>query len=339
MVYTGKDHVAYWMIESDWKLGDPNVDTHQPFNPMETVGVPKPVYTQKQVRTAESQDHVFSWSEMLALGEGELTTIYKDPFLLCTAFSHKAVGGWPANTIDADFTDDDDRDTLAFTYRKYDTAGVSHIDRTIKGIEITKYGWSCEVGDLVREKVSVKCADFGTGYAAFSTDADFDDGHWANWNEHAELGYHSDQVSISWGGSGLSTLGLKWKSFDLSLNLEKTQEHTGESKVASLKWPGNREYTLSVTGRFTNRTLVEEAEADEDDKSHSPVRVTLTDDDANESYIEFTNAIVDNIDKYDIPPAAEAWEGTIMFKGTRKPAANFDGAYSEATDPSARITT
>jgi len=342
MVITGKDSKIFWGKESSWKAGLTGV--HYPFNPMETIKVVKPTYSQKQIRTGESLDFSITWSEFLNVGEGEINTIYKDPFILTTAFTHKTSTGFgPGLTgvITADFSDDDDKDYLWIHYHKHDQEEIQNIDRTLKGIQITSYGWTCEKGDLVREKFGVKVPNIETGVVAFTTDSDFDDGNWSNWNEHSDVGYHSTQVLISFCGSGLSDLGFKWENFDLSCALEKSQEHTGESKIASLQWEGNKEYTLSVTGRFAGankRKLIEEAESDYINKAKGIVRVSLTDDDGNVSYLQFTNGFVDGIDNYDIPAAAESWQGTVTFKAN-KPVISFNGLFTEETDPSSRITT
>ncbi len=343
MVKTGLGSKAFWFIESGgWKQGDPYTDIQIGFNPMEKITIPKPTFTQKQIRTSDSLDFNFSFSELLQLGEGEIESVYRDPFLMLTAFGKKVVETpWTGtdDTITADFTADTHRDTIGLNYLKKDSAaGGSDLERSLLGGEITSIGLKCETGDLVREVIGVKFAATGQRYKAFTTVPAFDDGSWSKWNGNAVNGYHSTQVELKFGATGMSSLGFKWKSFEYKSLLEKTQEHVGSSKIADIRYPGNREHTLNLTGKFTDNTLMEELEKDEDDRTHADIEVILTDDVGNEEIRKFTNAIIDTADNYDIPAAAEGKESTLSFKGTRKPALTFSGNYDESDDPDDYIT-
>lgn len=343
MVKTGKDSKVYFFIESaGWKLGDPNVDLQISLNPMEKIVIPKPVYSQKQIRTSSSLDFDISFSELLNTGEGDIEAVYRDPMFMLTAFTKKEVANpWTGtdDVITGDFTAETHKDTFGMNYIKKDSeSSGSDTERSVLGGEATSIGLKCEAGDLVREVIGVKFANFSTGYKTFVKADGYDDGTWSIWNGNAVNGYHSTQVTLKWGGTGFKDLGFKWKSFEWKSMLEKTQEHVGSSKIADIKYPGNKEHTLTLTGKFTDNTLPLELEKDEKDRSHADIEIVLSDDESNDSTWKFTNAIIDTQDNYDIPVAAEGKEVTITMKGTRKPVLSFSGSYDEADDPTSRIT-
>lgn len=341
MPQTGKDSKVYFFIESaGWKLGDPNVDLQIAFNPMERIVIPKPIYTQKQIRTSDSLDFNMSFTELLQVGEGDIECVYKDPFLQLTAFGKKVVASpWTGtdDTITADFTADTHKDSIGINYLKKSIGGAD-VQRSLLGGEVTSIGLKCEAGDLVREVVGVKIANFSTGYKAYVKATGYDDGAWSNWNGNAPNGYHSSQVTLKFNATGFKDHGFKWKSFEWKSRLDKTQEHVGSSKIADIRYPGEREHLLTLTGKFTSTSLQLELEKDEKDRIHGDCEIILTDDAGNTETRKFTNAIIDTCDNYDIPPAAEAKESTITIKGTRKPALSFSGNYDEADDPDAYIT-
>lgn len=343
MVKTGKDSRAFFFIESaGWKLGDPNVDLQIAFNPMERIVIPKATFTQKQIRTSDSLEHNISFSELMKVGEGDIETIYRDPFLQLTAFTKKVVETpWTGtdDTIVADFTAATHKDTIGINYLKKDSESDSYdIERSLLGGQITSIGLKCEAGDLVREVVGVKFASPSTGYKAFATATGYDDGVWSGWNGNAINGYHSSQVTLKFDSTGFTNWGFKWKSFDYKSTLDKTMEHVGSSKTVDLKYDGNREHILTLVGKFTTNLLLAELEKDENDRIHGDVEIILTDDAGKDEIRKFTNAIIDMQDNYDIPAAAEGKEVTITMKGTRKPALTFNGTYDEADDPDAYIT-
>jgi len=348
--YTGIDSYAYWGIESGgYKQGDPSVDQNIPFNKMKTLPPPKGQYTQSVERTFDSLIPNCIFTEALTPGTGSLEMALRDPFLMLAAFSHKAVSGsWGTGTgvIDADFSDFDDEDTIWIQYRNADKAGSNHIDRLLTGGKITQYKLMVEPAKLLKEVVAIKMASFSDNTQAMSCSNDFHNqawgsgvGGWSNWDDSGLLdcGKSARELVIKW--NAVDITGLKIQTMEMVIDLpdESIQEFSDLEQTEH--WRGAIDFTLTISGKVNDKTLLEEAEKTYENKAKQTLILYIDDTVGEEKYIQVTNVYVDSHDVVAIAPAGESSEASVVFKGGEDMAISYKGNFVDLPDPSALITT
>ncbi|KKN41729.1 hypothetical protein LCGC14_0720470 [marine sediment metagenome] len=344
MVYTGKGLETYFGIESTWKVGTGFGNSHIPFNPMETVPVPKPIYTQKDYKDAASQVVTEVWDEQLQEQEKEYAMIYKDPFLAMSMFKYKSVTGFggAGGGINADMrVAGTGPDTLFIQAHIEDKAGINDIDKRLKGGEISSYTLEVDVGDLLRERATIKTYDFAETAETMSCSADFHDerftalGGWSDWNVKNINGVLFTAVKVRWGDAVLSGLNIKKKSMTIALNKEST--HTSESLVASEHWEGDYLWSVEVSGVLSTDALILETEKAIGDKLKQDLDFYIDMDANEEEFYKMTNMMIESVESDDMSKASEAKEVTVKFRMYKNSVITYSGLFEEQTDPLSKI--
>ena len=346
MVYTGKKLEIYFGIEDSWKAGTGFGNSHIPFNPMETVSVPKSLYTQKDFKSADSQVVTEVWDEQLQEQEKEFPTIYKDPFLALSMFKYKnevvGFGGGATGQIAADMRyAGTGPDTLFIQSHIEDSAAVNDIDKRLKGGEISSYTLEVDVGDLLREKATIKTYDFDESAESMNCHTDFQDerftalGGWADWNAKNTNGVIFTRVKVKWNDDDLSGINIKKKSMTIALNKEST--HTSDSMVASEHWEGDYSWSVEVAGVLKTDALILEAEKAIADKLKQTLKFYIDFDTGEEEFYQMTNMMVETVESDDMTKASEAKEVTVKFRQYKGSDLSYSGKFVEQTDPTGKI--
>jgi len=351
MVYAGQGSYIYWGVEGTALAGDPASDQNIPFNPMLSGPLPEPSYEVEELRTFDSLEPKIVYTTSLKPGEGSFETSFRDPFLLLTFFTHKAVGGtWGTGTgtITADFTAVDDVDTIWVQSHLEDQSGsANHRDRLLKGGLPVKYEWVGEPGKLLKEVASFKFLDFGTGTQAPSISNDFHDqswgsgvGGWADWDDSGlgSTGKRSvKDVTIKWGGSAIS--GINISKFALSFEVGYNTEQVMSSLGHTVYWRTVRNFSLKVDGKLTGLAMVQEMEKTFANRSKQTLAVYYDATSGEEKYLQFTQAYVKAADFPAIPAAGESVNYSVTFAGGEDTEASFSGSFVDLPDPSSMVTT
>jgi len=350
MVYTGRKGEKYFGIEDSWKAGTGFGNQHIPFNPMESGPVPKPIYTQKDFRSADSLVVTEVWDDQLQEQEKEYPMIYKDPFLALTMFRYKGCsgfGGGATGQINADMRATGSggvlrtHDTLWVQTHMEDSAGANDIDKRLKGGEISTYTLEVDVGDLLREKATIKIYDFAEQSASMSCHADFHDklftllGGWSNWNAKNVDGVIFTRVKVKWNDNDLSGINIKKKL--MTVNLTKESTHTSDSLVASEHWDGDWSWSIEVAGILKTDALILEAEKAIANKLKQTLKFYMDYDTGEEEYWQMTNMMVETVESDDMTKASEAKEVTVKFRPYKGSVLSYSGKFAEQTDPTSKI--
>lgn len=346
MVYTGKKLEIFFGIEDSWKTGTGFGNAHIPFNPMETVPIPKPLYTQKDFKDSASQVVTEVWDDQLAEQEKEYGTIYKDPFLALSMFKYKneveGFGGGATGQIAADMrAAGTGPDTLWIQSHIEDKTAVNDIDKRLKGGEISSYVLEVEVGDLLREKATIKIYDFAESAESMSCHTDFQDerfsadGGWSDWNIKNTNGVIFTAVKVKWNDNDLEGINIKKKSMNITLNKEST--HTSDSLVASEHWEGDYSWSVEVSGVLNTDALILEAEKPIASKLKQTLKFYIDIDAGEEKYHQMTNMMVETVESDDMTKASEAKEVTVKFRMYKGSEYSYSGKFAEQTDPTSKI--
>ncbi len=257
---------GYWALEFGvgWGYGGNGMPitataVHQAFNPSRSLPYPNDLkYT---------EDRIFVYNSISAPGivysmnletmELDIETYFKDLFLMITMFPLKTVSAaaaWGAGntgTIAGNFTANTYKDSIMYQFHG-DNPGdnLQDIDRTFLGGEITKYKISYETGKLLMENLTIKFMNFVDQTRAFTSDSDFDDGAYADWDDGAP--FHATNCSVEWGGTAI--LGIAIEKASLESVLKKEQKHVAKDRVAGINWDGLRETVCVVEGYLTEKT-------------------------------------------------------------------------------------
>ena len=351
MVYTGQGSYAYLMIEGTKGAADPSSDVLIPFNPMKDFGSPKPKYAETIERTFDSLEPKIIYSNELTPGEGPLATSFRDPFGLLTFFTHKTVGGtWGTGTgtITADFTDDDDEDTVGLQYHIADKSSTAHIEKLLKYGLPQKYSWKIEPGKLLAEILEYKFLNFATNAQAPAINNNFHDqawgsgvGGWANWDNTGLNGSGKRSVTdmvLHWGAAVLT--GLSIKNMTMEFSVPSDSEQIYSSLAHSVDYKATRDFKLTLDGFVSDLTLIAEYEKLFSDKTKATLQLYYDHTTNYEKYLQFTNAYISSeSDIVSIPESGKAAEVSLTILGGEATAASFSGKYKDRPDPTALITT
>lgn len=345
MVYT-KLGYAYWGIEGTEFSGEPGSDTQIPFNPFTSFTPPKPMYTQTVERTVDSLEPVIVYTNELTPGTTTISSYFRDPFLLLACFTHKTESGdWSATdgVLTGDFTDTDDEDSLFIQYRIEDDAGSAHLDRLLTGVKPTRYSWSVDAGGLLRENVSFRATDFADNTEAMSVSTDFHDGRWcsgaggwADWSNTKK--WQAQDMVVHWNDAVID--GLKIRNFEFAMDLASPTDRTFDSLAHNVQWLGDRNFTLTLTGRLLDLGELGEFESAYKDKTTNTIKVYYDDTTSYEKYLQFTVGYVSDHGIVAIDKSGNAAEVTITLSGGEDTAVSYSATYNKDThvDPTALIT-
>lgn len=352
MVYGGPGSYIYLMGEGTKGAADPTSDQNIPFNPMISFDPPKARYVDETLRTFDSLDPKYMFTKELAPGESPIKNFFFDPFFMLKFFTHKTVGGtWGTGTgtIAADFSDNDDKETMGIQYKDIDQGASNHIERLLKYGTPQKYGFSFEPGMLLEEIGDVKFNTYTDNSQAPTISNNFHDqafgsgaGGWANWDDSGLNGTGKRSVAdcvIHWGGAVLTGLNIVSGGLEFELPTETRQIQSSLSH--SVDWQGARNFVLNLTGFVNDKTLLAELEQIYDDRSKQILRFYYDNTGSEEKYLQFTNGVLDsdNSDIIPIPEAGSAAEISLAIKGGGSSAASFLGNFVDLPDPTALIAT
>jgi len=349
MVYRGLNSYAYIGAESGgFKLGVPATDTHIPLNRVGSQPLPNLKYVTEFGYSYSSLDPVDAWNEELSEGSFEVSDArYNSPFLLQFMFGVRTVGGvWGTGTGTLAFNNSalTDAITLFLQSRLADNLSTNHIDRVFTGINLTEYSWTIEMGQLVKENASGIVANRASGTQAMSCNNNFHDqafgsgvGGFSNWSTKDNGNrrpYHATECTITWGGSAFS--GIDIVSGDFKILTPHSQEKDYSSFTPVDYWKEARPPVEgSVTGRTTNKTLIEEAEKAYTAKTPATYKVQL----GTTTYqaLQITNAIIEDFEALEIPEVGKPWEVSLKVKSTPSSALSYAGSFLNHADPTTLI--
>lgn len=350
MVYTGQKSYAYLMIEATKGAADPSSDVLIPLNPMKDFGSPKPKYAETIEHTFDKLEPKIIYSNELVPGEGPLPTSFRDPFTMLTFFTHKTVGGtWGTGTgtINADFTDNDDVDTVGLQYRLKDALSTNEIDKLLKHGLPQKYAWKIEPGKLLAEIPEFKFLNFATNTQAPAINNNFHDqafgsgvGGWANWDNTGLNGTGKRSVTdmvLHWNDTALT--GLKIKTMLMEFSVPSESEQIYSSLAHSVDYKAVREFKLTLEGFVSDLSLIAEYEQIFSARTKQTLKLYQDFTTNYEKYLQFTQAYISgDSDVVSIPESGKAAEVSVTIMGGEETAASFSGKYKDRPDPSALIT-
>lgn len=357
MVYGGEDSTIYWGIEGTPLAGDPSADQHQAFNPMEEVPEYRAKYNNEVIRTFDSLEPKIVYSNELVPQEVTFETVFRDPFMLLTFFTHKTVSGtWSGGAatygvLTGDFTLVDDVDTIFVQGYLKDQESTNHLERLGKGGLPMRYEQFVEPGKLLKERATYNFLDIATNSQAMSLNNNFHDqawgsgvGGWANWDNSGLL-----KAGTPTGNRSVANCVLHWNdvvidgldivSYTLTMDLAYETLQIASSLKHTKYWRGIRDFTLVIDGKFNNLGELEEAEKTYANKTTNTLKFYY-DNTANENkYLQFTNFYVDLHDGPIIPASGAAADASITMKGGAGTVGSFSGTYENLPDPSVLVTT
>jgi len=345
MVYSGQNSYVYWGVEGTALAGDPSSDQNIPFNPCEKFTAPKPEYEETTKRTFDQLEPKYKFTNTLAPKTETNPHMFKDPFLLLACFTNKNVGGsWGTGdgTISADFTNNDDEDTLFIQEHVADQSGSgNHVDRLIKGVLPVSYAWIMEAGKMLMEEVTLKGLDYSDNTQAMSCSNDFHDQAWgdgvggfADWDTDGKRPVKDMEIEL--GGAAID--GLQIESGTLKFDLGYDTSQIISSLSHSVKWLGVRDFIFTLKGKLNDKGELEEAEKLYSAKTTSTLKIYYDNETGYEKYLQITNVAVEKHNVVEIPAAGSPVEANITFKGGEDCAASFSGTWEDHADPSVLVT-
>lgn len=348
-VYT-IDHI-YWALENGYGnvwAGMDGADIHQGFNPIQgDMEIPKPKYEQEMVTTSESLDYNvdLSYDKDLLPGKGPFPggdgMIYRDPFLMQTAFTHKTVSGtWAGGAatygkVTGDFSALDDLSSIMIQCGNTD--GTTPINRCYNGILTTAYLLGFKKGGLLRESVELSVADFSDNTQAFVTDANFDNGRWSLWalKSAAVKKYPATACKIYWDNSHIAELaGLKIENCQFKISMPKEVESDYSTLRHEWEWNKNRAHEATISGILYGDTEFEEAEAAFSAKTKKDLRFSWDQTALEQKWLQIDDAWIQGRSIHKIPSRENAVKLEFTFKGKTS---RYEGNFENITDPTPRI--
>ena len=343
--YSGIGSYVFFGRESGgFKLGNPSADQNVPFNKMEEYTPPKGRYVQEYRRTFDRLEPKCAWTRVFEPGERALTPmVFKDPFLLLKLFTHKTkTTPWVnpgISTITGDFSEFDDDETIWIQSRLASRSGSNHLDRLLTGGKITQYKWVFQPGMLIMEEPSIKTNAFSVATNAMNCNTNFHDeafsalGGWSDWDNTGPIrcGRSSRLVVINWNSAVIT--GLSLREGEMIINVPDIHEQPFNSLESTLRWLESIDFSLSLTGRILDKTLIEESEKEYKDKQRATLRIYYDTTSGQEKYIQCTNVVVDEHSIVGIPKAGDLSEGSVVFKGGDEMRISYSGKFSSLPDP------
>ncbi|KKL17281.1 hypothetical protein LCGC14_2487150, partial [marine sediment metagenome] len=318
-VYLSTKAYVFLKSESSWNvasaMGNGSSQKHVPLNQMKTFIPPKPKFSETVIYTFDSLEPSIIFTPRLETGEGAIEAFYRDPIgLLLRLFTRKVVnsgGAWLTggsdNQIVADFVSVADEETIAIQYEVEDRDAANEIDRRLDGCEIIRYEWLIRKGELLMENATIKAAGFADATQAPDIDDGFDDGAFdragidggfSAWDGEITRAIHSTEITLQFGGSVLA--GLSIENFTLTLEVPKEQQHTTDSRNATVHWRAVRAWSLAVDGWLKTKAHLEEAEKVFASKSKTST-LKISYNVGLDKFLQFTNAYISSADFETIP--------------------------------------
>jgi len=342
----------YWGRSATWKGGDPTSDEHMPFNPItEGFGITLPERIYELIPAVSDLYPLINVDKNLEPSTITIKTHFRDPFMLLCMFTYKALpSNWTgtSDNILANFSNRDDiTPNLWIQLRLPDpSGGSSHVDLLFDGGVITEYRLVGEEQHSVKEEIDIKFAEISENTQAMDIDDGLDDGEmdatgidggWAWWNRTLFATKNSVLLTKDITISGVSVVGLQVQSWQLTLPLPKAMEFVASSMVAGITYEEVRgPWLLELSGKLSGNTNISEAIAELADKTKYTAKIAY-DIAPLEKYIQFTNAVLKNIDGISVPAAGEPIDVTYVYEGAGSSVLTYSWTGTQAVDPSAYI--
>lgn len=347
-VVTGVGSEYYWARESAFGNGGSGMPatataTHQTFNPAEgDINIPIPYYEQEQHYTTESNDPNANYTHDSKYTPGEGThpngegEIWHDPmFMLATVFPNKTVSGtWAGGAatygkIVANFSALTYEDTVMIQYLTKDLAGNTIESKSVLGVKATHFRIGFKKGGLLRAWYDLISAQSLDNTRAFTTNASYDDGRWADWA--LSTYYLATACKIYWDDSfaaELSDIKIEEAYFDIDI----PQDYLTESStlVPFARNNKQRMFTAEITGIVIGNTEIAEYRAAYTSKTKKNLRLQWDTTASEEKFIDIDDAFIEKMTETPLKNAGEAWRVTLTFKGH---SCDFEGNYENLPDP------
>lgn len=346
VVYKGVKSYAYWFVESaGFGLGNAASDQHIPFSPILKLSIPRPEHVIIEEKTCNSLETSIVYSEELKPDEIEIETIFRDPFLICAAFTKKVVATpWTGtdDVITGDFTAETHNDYIGAHYYIYHP--TAPIEKTLKGGKIISYRLLIVKNKPIKEIVKIRFATITDESQVMNVATAFHDDFisatigWAFWA--AKRYYSPTGSSISVAGSYIADPKMKYDEIEFIINVLETFEYDTSAKSASYTYHESREYMARLKGKIEDEVLETEIELDPASRSRDKIfRLTF----ATGLYLQFTNAMLFSLTKLGDTVAGKAIEQEGIYKGMPTTAGvvsacSMSLTYSIAQDPDIMIT-
>lgn len=351
---TGQNAVFYWALENGFLNGGSpmpasNGIKHQPWNPPEgRINLIYPSYLVELVYTSGDlkPNANLSYTSELRPGDGLLPNergyIYHDPMaMLALVFPHKEISGsWAGGAgtygqIIGNFSDYDDIDTIMSQYALYDDQGAVVEEKTFNGIIANEFRIGFDKGKHLREKYSILSAFEQNNTRAYSADANFDDGKWADWARSTY--YHATECKVFWDNAHAAQF-ADINVFNCWFIIRIPKEYNVES--ASLTPftfnQDNMRFTAEIYGNIKGDTELDELFQLLSAKTKKDLRLQWDETASEEKHLTIDNAYISSISEKFIPAGKEKYEATLTLEGFDLA---YEGNFENLPDPSTRITT
>lgn len=352
MSYPSINHWTCFARESAWRCGGSggSKDTPVnfvandiiPFDPMEIITIDDLNRRTEIKRNLRKLGPQYAHTVELEPADISLETYYASPFLLCTFFTHKAVVWTDPYTVAADFTDDDDTDTVGIVFAR-DAAGTGCEDNY--GGIITSIDLNVREEDILRAIFGIKYFNQQSNSTDFATllgsHAIADAEGWCDWNVPR---WFSD-CSATW-GSEINTTNHNCEIKELSIKATR-EVSTARSQMEIIHSSAHvnaidYEITLKVlaTGDLSaSGKLLDEAKKEYANKTKQSFVFSFGVSGTTET-LTITNVFVDSVTDYGSGDKGEYFAPSFVLRGGEDSAMSYSGAFTVSfADPSSYITT
>lgn len=334
-----------------WKSGDPSSDKQQPLNPIaETAGIKFPERVYELIAPVSDLYPQIEVDKNLEPSTITLRMLFREPFLLLTLFSYKALpSSWTgtSDTITANFSSRANIDNnIAIQLRLPDpSGGGAHVDLLFDGGRIEEYRWIGEESGIVHEEVDIKFAEISENTQALTMDSGFHDSSfgsnsgWALWNTSLyadkKLVLLTKDVTVTI--NNVAPVGIQMQSWELVLSTPHVMEFVASSQVAGIVYEEVRgPWQLTLNGKLSGNDAISEAIATLATKTKATAKLQY-DASPFSKYIQFTNSVLKNIEGLSIPRAGETIDVSYVYEGAGGSVLSYSWTDTEGHDPSAHI--
>ena len=344
----------YFCRNSTFKSGDPSSDKHQPLNPIvESTGIKLPERVYDLIAPVSDLYPQIQVDRSLEPSTITIRSYFREPFMLLTIFTYKTMTSvWTgtSDTITGGFDNRGDVDNnISIQLRIPDPTNANHIDLLFDGGRVTEYRWVGEAQGAVIEEVDIKFAEITENTQAIDVDAGFDDssfdnavlvldGGWALWNTNLYASKKvillSKDVTIT---VGTLNQGFAIQSWKLTLPVPITMDFVQSSHIAGIVYEEVRgPWVLEMSGKLTGNQNISEAISTVATKTTATAKIAY-DASPLEKYVQFTNAVIKNIDGLSIPEAGKPIDVTYIYEGSAGSVLTYSWTGTEGTDPENHI--
>lgn len=343
----------YFIRSSTFKGGVPASDKHQPMNPItDSTGIKLPERIYDLIAPVSDLYPQIEVDKNLDPSTVTFRGYFRGPFMFLTAFTHKQLpSSWTgtSDTILANFSTRNNVDNnIGVVLRLPDPVGSNHIDLFFDGGKIVEYRWVGEAQGAVMEEIDVKFSEITEETSPVDIDDGFDDGSfdsialdggWDKWDINLfptkEKVLLTKDVTLTIGGS--APVGIKVQNWKLTIPVPHAMEFISSSFVAGIVHEEVRgPWSLEIPGKLEDNQAITEALAELATKTKATAKLEYSASPLSK-YVQFTNAVLKNIDGLTIPDAGKPIDVTHMYEGAGGSVLTYNWTGSVPTDPSLHI--